>query len=192
MTRRSPDAELLERLEADPWGKELLASVKVANELYKDPKTGPAFQKLIKEKFPDAQIPELDAASRVDAEIERLRKERNDEKAEREKREREELMARADAWLRDQGLSDEEIKDLKDTMTRRRIGDWEAGLAFWRSQRQLGAPRVIPSPTADIPGRNGAGGEEFKGILENRKGWFANRMHEIQQDFANGQGDKWM
>jgi hypothetical protein len=40
----------------------------------------------------------------------------------------------------------------------------------------------------EVPGRNGAGGEDYKGIVEDRDAWARKKAHEVLNDLARQRG----
>jgi hypothetical protein len=169
--------------------------VKLARALFDDPETGPEMQKLIAKKFPTAKsaMPALVAREAVDQGLAEVRKEREEFKKElRAEQHKRELQAARDAIKNDPALriSDEEIAHVEKLMVDETIGSHSAAARLYRSQQQVGVPRSGPS-AMQVPGVKGAGGDDFKGLVDDPDGWARAKAYDIIGDFQNGQGAKW-
>lgn len=68
------------------------------------------------------------------------------------------------------GLASEaEIPEIEKLMREKYIGDYPSAAQLYRHSQQTAAPRTYANPSADVPGLGGAGGEDFKGIIEDAK-----------------------
>lgn len=97
------------------------------NQLLADPKTRNRTLKLIKDKYPDAQIPEIDAAAPIDAKIGEmegtitaLKKQIADDQIDRD------LTRKFETIQRDRGYTDEGVVKLKQLMVEKKIPDLDA------------------------------------------------------------------
>lgn len=173
------------------------ARTQLAEALFNDPETRPLIEQGIVKKWGDkgkAAIPgyglreamEQDRAA-LAAEREQWRAERERDKAEREL-ERSRRSVYDDPTLR---IQPHEIEHVEKMMVERSIGEHRAAAELYRAnQQRVAEPRGI-SFAADVPGLNGAGGDEFKGIIADADGWARNRAAEIINDFRAGRGAKW-
>lgn len=97
------------------------------NQLLADPKTRKQTLKLIKQKFPDATIPEIDAAAPVEAEISELRKMVTDLTTTiKNEREDGKIQGRFSALKSQRGYTDEGLKNIQTLMVEKSIADPEA------------------------------------------------------------------
>jgi hypothetical protein len=165
--------------------------------LYNDPAIRPKIEDAIVEKFGDkarTAIPGRMEREFLAKEREEWRKEREADREERarERRERDLLVARK-AVIEDPTLRvrPQEIPDIEKIMVERGVGTYADAAKLYRAEQTVAAPRGF-SFTAEVPGLRGAGGDEFKGIIEDTDNWARNRAAEIINDFAAGRGDKWM
>ena len=180
---------------ADP---QVEAGRQLASFLYNDPETGPVLRDLIAKKFPKAkaQMPDVlarEAGSQILTEVRtELAKERTERLRERQERD---LDRDRRAIMEDPDLhiAPDEIAAVEKLMQDEIIGTHRAAARLYRAQQQLAAPRQsIESAELQVPGRMGAGGDEFKGILADRDGWSKARTHEMIADFRSGKGSRWL
>lgn len=173
------------------------ARTRLAETLWNDPQTRPLMERAMVEKFGDKArdaIPMYREREGIAAELAALRQEREQEKAERIKEqstqalERERRKIIEDPELR---VRPEEIPAIEKLMNDRLIGDHRTAAEFHRASQQVAAPRGGVSFAAEIPGLNGAGGDDFKDIIADPDGWARRRTVEIMNDFSAGRGDKW-
>ena len=65
-----------------------------------------------------------------------------------------------------------------------------------RSQTTIAPARPSSAGRLQMPGYNGAGGDEYKGLFvrdaTERDRWASDRAREILDDFSRGQGTKWL
>lgn len=110
---------------------------------------------LIKEAYPESNIPELDAAKpviddmgKLREELAALRKQGEDDKAERAKQERErsttDYIERNRKVLRDQGFQKEGIEAVEKLMQERGLTDYEAAAALFERSQPKDEP-VLPN-----------------------------------------------
>lgn len=173
------------------------ARTRLAETLWNDPETRPHMERAMVQKFGDRAkdaIPTYREREAVQSELQALREERAQEKAQRQQEqatlalERERRRVIDDPDLR---IKPDEIPAIEKLMETELIGTHAAAARLHRASQQVAAPRGI-SFTADIPGLNGAGGDEFKGIITDPETWARTRSAEIISDFAAGRGDKWL
>jgi len=171
------------------------AKVLLAEKLFSDPESRAVMQELIAKKFPTATaaMPDYLARKTVEAELSKDREDRAKERAEREEYRREKARDTERKKILTMGLaSDEEIPAIEKLMDDELIGSHEvAAREFRRRNMPVAAPRS-DSRSMRVPGVKGAGGDEFKGIVEDTEQWARDRAEEIMNDFAAGKGAKWM
>lgn len=174
------------------------AGRKLAEFLYADPEAGPIMRDLIAKKFPKTkqQMPDVLAREERTQILTAVRSELDKDRQEREKDRRErELEARRLEIKSDPALNiaDDEIPAIEKLMQDELIGTHRAAARLYRAQQQIAAPRdSIESLNLQVPGRLGAGGDEFKGILDDPHGWAKSRTHEMIADFRSGRGARWL
>ena len=175
--------------------RNLRAAAALGETLYRDPSTRHSFQELIKKKFPTAEMPDYDARMAVAPDIDKMRAEHEALKKtledERRQRAWNDTLStlKADPQLR---ITDEEVPHVVDLMKTEHIGSPKAAAELLRRRQQLGNPTsIVIDPSMRMPGHKGAGGDEYKGLWEDRRGWARARIGQIMSDFANGNGSKW-
>ena len=170
--------------------------VALVESLYNDPAIRPKVEDLLVDKFGDkarAAIPGRSEREALAREREEWRKERDADREERarERRDRDLNLARKtvmdDPTLR---VRADELPQIEKIMVERGVGTYADAAKLHRAEQTVAQPRGF-SFNADIPGLRGAGGDEFKGIIDNPEAWARDRAAEIIQDFQQGRGAKW-
>lgn len=175
------------------------ARVQLAEALWSDPETGPTMRELVAKKYPQAKSQMPDLVFREQAQKDRaawqaeLDKERAERLAERRERDLERLRRGVidDPVLRVQPT---ELEPIEKLMTEEGIGTHRAAAEVYRARQTAANPPRLGgyAGAMQVPGHGGAGGDYFKGIIENPDQWAREKSQEIFNDFANGRGDKWM
>jgi len=170
------------------------ARVLLAEALFSDPKARPVMEDLIAEKFPKAAptIPGFQARKAVEAELAELRKLRDELKSERDT---DKMRREVDAeWQRvvAAGLvSDEDRAEVEKIMAERKTANYEDAAERLAAQRRAAiAPPRSDARTMQVPGVKGAGGEWFKGIVENPEEWGRQAAEQVVADIQRGQLSK--
>ena len=170
------------------------ARVLLAEALFSDPKSRPVMEDLIAEKFPKAAptIPGFQARKAVEAELAELRKLRDELKSERDT---DKMRREVDAeWQRvvAAGLvSDEDRAEVEKIMAERKTANYEDAAERLAAQRRAAiAPPRSDARTMQVPGVKGAGGDWFKGIVENPEGWARDAAEQVVADIQRGQLSK--
>ena len=182
---------------ADPTS-ELDAKTRLAETLWNDPETRPGMEALVAKKFPHAKgaMPAFvvrEENARTTAELRKIidddKKERMAERATRDlETVRAQLMADPELHVRA-----DEIEPIEKLMVEETIGSHKAAARLYRAQQQVAAPRSeYESSSMQIPGLRGAGGDEYKGLVEDPDAWARDRSHQILADFRNGRGNQWL
>jgi hypothetical protein len=103
--------------------------------LYADPEEGIGFKRLIKKKFPLAQVPDLEAVGAAEKMFrtitDRLDKQDDERKKEREEFQVKDLQGRFDRVAKDHGLTEEGQKKLIGIMRDRNIGNPEDAVVIF-------------------------------------------------------------
>ncbi len=175
------------------------AGRRLAAFLYNDPEAGPVMRDLIAKKFPKvkAQMPDVIArehGTQILTEVRtELQKDRTERERERQQREWERRVAEVKADP-DLNVSDEEIPEIVKLMQTpgEEIASLRQAARLYRAQQQIAAPRSTESMEIQVPGRLGAGGDEFKDILKDRDAWSKARTHQMIADFRSGRGSRWL
>lgn len=115
-----------------------------------------AFLKLYKEQYPNAAVPEIDAAAPILSEVAELRKlfedkekEREEKEAAREKTAREasaqDTVSKGRTWLRrDRKLDDDGVTEVEKVMQDLGIPNYEVAFNHWKASQP-------PEPATDLP-----------------------------------------
>jgi len=125
--------------------------------IYNDPSLSTDAKRLIKRKYPQIQIPDLDIQDRVDERLNAIEKERMDgEAAKQSAADQERWQGERSKVQKDYGFTDEAMTDLEKMMLERNIGDYEVA-ASYKAQRD-------PKPSE-------AQFDSFKWNHEKQPGW---------------------
>jgi hypothetical protein len=176
------------------------AGRRLASFLFSDPETGPQLREMIAKKFPKAkaQMPDVLAREQGSAILTEVRSVLAQDKKERDEDRRNREWQSKVAELKadpELNITDADMPEIIKLMTApgEEIASPRQAARLYRAQQQLAAPRdSVESLALQVPGRMGAGGDEFKGILEDRDGWSKNRTHQMIADFRSGRGSRWM
>lgn len=183
----------------------------LAHALWNDPKHGMKVKEIAKEKWPDSNIPELDAIKEVrKSESELLTKVEAKEKAltdrieafeksQKEKEDKEtsskaerEFAADVEATKKKYQLSAEGMEKVFERMKAKNNPDVEAAAAWVTDHAQAAAPTGQSSGSNDMFNPFGSKGEDKDWELLNKNPWdgkFAEQeIAKITRDFANGRG----
>lgn len=180
---------------AAPVPDEVLeAQRQLAAKLFEDPDARKDLERHTKRLFPKASIPQVELREEADKVREEIKKEREewDKERSRDKWERERTQA-WEALKKDPELhvTDEEIPEIEKLMQDELIGNHRTAARYYRAQQQVAAPSGV-SLGMSVPGVKGAGGDYFKGIVDDPDAWARGKSEEILNDFARGQGNKWI
>lgn len=131
-----------------------------------DPATRPKLLEIVKTRWPEAPIPELDIPRDVERRVEERAKPVEDRLGSVE---RDLLALRAELtrqrWRDERGLTDEELAEIEKLAKDRRLPDAETAWELWQAQQRLGRPRSSPSPTAGLTK------DDWKQIVKNPARW---------------------
>lgn len=135
--------------------------------LYADPEVGPELDRIIKAKFPHAQIPRHDARVAGQSAIAEVHKVREEWRSEVQKDLQERHLKDARTAVVEAGLARrEDLPAIEKLMTERAIGTHEDAARLLSLERAVAEPRSAPDMSGwDVPGHLGAGGDEYKGII---------------------------
>lgn len=180
---------------ATPVSDEVLeAQRQLAAKLFEDPDARRDMEKHTARLYPKAHIPQVELREEANKVREEIKKEREewDKQRAAEKWERE----RNAAWqaLKDDPdlhVTDAEIPEIEKLMQEELIGNHRTAAKYYRAQQQVAAPSGV-SLGMSVPGVKGAGGDYFKGIVDDPDAWARGKSEEILNDFARGQGNKWI
>jgi hypothetical protein len=155
--------------------------------IYNDPALSKDAKRLIKRKYPQMQIPDLDIEDRIEARFQEEKKLRDETEAKaRETADREAWQAKRGKTQQEYGLTDEGMVDLEKFMVERNIGDYDVA-ASYRHQRE-------PKVSSDNGGfGNGLWEHEkqagFQDIAKDPEGWGRNEiMKAIRADQERERG----
>lgn len=147
---------------------------KIAEGLANDPKTRAQYLRLIKQKFPNEVIPEIDLQDQIAAfakpHIDELAKMKQERLAEQVNRQIED----ARRALKDQGFSADDIKAIEKKMTEEKIPSHDTAAKYYKMERTMAAPTPAPGSLVNkmpIPGKElkEAGGAKKWARLEAEK-----------------------
>lgn len=174
-------------------------SLEVMDKLWGDPETRPLVEEALVKKYPEAEgtLPHRvlekkfqAEAAKLQAATEKFEQERATDRADRNRTAaRREIME--DPTLAIGADEIEEVEKLMMDPTIGPIGSHRAAAELYRGRQRVATPRAPFDFNADVPGLRGAGGDEFKGIVENPDEWARRKTGEILTDFARGNGAKW-
>lgn len=103
--------------------------------IYESPKTGHKARALIKEFYPDVQIPDYDIEQRLTERIDKEREEREERERKKVEGEQEKNFKEARAKTqKEYGFTDDGMADLEKFMVERNIGDYEVAASYRRSK----------------------------------------------------------
>lgn len=174
---------------------DLDARTRLTEILWNDPEAKADMQKHIARKFPNGPAAMPDYTARVEgqktvAEVKQIvAADKAERAAERNAAELEKARRSIidDPELR---IRPDEIEAVEKLMLEETIGSHRAAARLHRAQQTVATPRSDTS-MMQIPGVSGAGGDEYKGLVENPDAWGRSKAHEILNDFRKGQGSKW-
>lgn len=99
--------------------------------IYNDPTLSKEAKRLIKKKYPNLPIPDLDIEDRVEARLADDRKKRDDEEsAKKRKTEEDGWKEQRSRTQKEYGFTDEGMTDLEKMMVERNIGDYEVAATY--------------------------------------------------------------
>ena len=138
--------------------------------IWNDPALGKEAKRLVKKKYPDARIPDLEIEDKVEERFAAEDKKRKEEadKATRERNEKQWKAQRAKVQ-KEYGFTDDAMKDLEAFMIERNVGDYEVAARFKAPQ----SPRAS-EPTSHHGEPWGYGrdtNETFKEIAKDPEAW---------------------
>jgi hypothetical protein len=174
---------------------ELDARTRLTEALWNDPETRGMIEDAVVKKFPHAKtsVPGRvirEEGEKTAAELRRIVAEDKKERAaEKEAAE----LAKARQAIRDDPelrIREDEIEPVEKLMLEETIGSHRAAARLYRAQQATATPRSEPS-AMQIPGLRGAGGDEYKGLIEDPDAWGREKAHQILNDFRAGRGAQW-
>lgn len=153
--------------------------------IYNDPALTKEAKRLIKKKYPNLAIPDLDIEDRVQAQIDADRKQRTDAE-DRAKRARED-----EAWRTqrkkiqdDYGFTEEGMKDLEGWMQDKGVGDYEVAAQYRASKN----PKTS-EPTMDTGFWRHEEAPNFKDIASDPEAWGRKEiLSAIHKDAESARG----
>jgi hypothetical protein len=183
---------------ADTTDKERDAKAALAEYLFNDPEIGPVMRDKIAKDFPKVktQMPDVLIREQTGAVLAEVRKEREDFAAERQKdREQRAYQAAIDEIMSDPDLhiTKDEIPIIEKKMKDEVIGTHRAAARLYRAEQQIAAPRSdVSQGPMEVPGLNGAGGDDYKDIVQNPELWGRKMATRILNDFRGNRGQRWL
>ena len=103
--------------------------------IYNDPALSNEAKRLIKKKYPDMQIPDLDIEDKVNKRLDAEKKEREDAEARRANEEADKRFHDTRSRTqKDYGFTDEGMADLEKFMLEKNIGDYEVAASYRASK----------------------------------------------------------
>ncbi len=156
---------------------------KLMDELYQDPKTRDQVLGIIKTKYPDVRIPELEVQDRVEK-IEQKWEKRYEER-EKTWQDREAKAARLEAieQMKAKGVQETEVEEVEKLMVEAKIGDPATAAEVFVTRRAAAAPRTRPDFTFDLPDQ-----KALFGSPSQRKNWARKMAAQTLQDVRAGRG----
>lgn len=147
--------------------------------IYQNPKFTKAAKRLIKEAYPQLQIPDLDIEDKVDARFaEEQRRREEIEAADRQRKETEAWESKRSSAQKKYGLTDDAMKEMEDWMVKEEVGNYDVA-ASHRIQ-------MNPKPSAagfDATRWHHEKQPGWEDIAKDPEGWARNEiMGAIQRD----------
>lgn len=156
------------------------------NALISDPKTRKQTLKLIKQKFPDATIPEIDAAAPVETELGELRKMVTDLTATiKNEREDAKIAGRFDTLKSSRGYTDEGLQGIQKLMVEKSIADPEAAADHYDRINYKPEP-IQPMAYSGSRAFNTPDSDAMKGWLENPDNMVDSIIGEVLTESRSG------
>lgn len=160
----------------------------------KDPDVRAAMEEAIAKAHPQARIPSRELRLQAQAELEAIRKERQEFQKELADQRSKAMLEAERAKIREQhGLTDADLPHVEKIMTEELVGTHSAAAELYRQRNRaaqdVAAPRSIFS-TMEVPGSRGNHPDYFKGlnggpsIIADRDAWARQMADQIAQDFA--------
>lgn len=168
-----------------PEEKDADVRVLLAEALWNDPDTRGGLEDLIAKKFPTASLPARAVRTEGAKILDDVRRERAelDKTLAGERSARELAEARrgvmVDPELR---ITAAEIPAIEKLMAEQLIGTHASAARLYRAQQVIAAPRATQTPM-QIPGVMGAGGDEYKGIVEDPDAWSRAKALQVVHEF---------
>lgn len=172
-----------------PETKEVDARVQLVEALWAQPDSRAVIEAEIVKKFPGAKasLPHVAAREVGEEMLAEVRKEREAIEAMRaEDRGRRELDAARREIMGDPSLriTEAELGDVEKLMQAETIGSHRAAAEMYRHRQRIAPAGPASQPgTMDVPGLRGAGGDEFKGLLEDPQAWARGKAYEVLHSF---------
>jgi hypothetical protein len=153
-------------------------------------------EQAVVKKFPHAKaaIPGITQREEGMKTVAEVRKIVDDDRKERAAEKDAANLARQRQALRDDPtlrIREDEIEPIEQLMLQETIGSHKAAAQLYRAQQTTATPRS-ESSAMQIPGVRGAGGDEYKGLVEDPDAWGRDKAHQILNDFRNGRGTQWL
>jgi hypothetical protein len=155
--------------------------------IYNDPALNKEAKRLIKKKYPQMQIPDLDIEDRVEERFAKEKKERDDaEAAGRKAADDKAWQDRRKAVQDEYGFTDEAMTDLEKMMVDRNIGDYEVAASYKASKDPKPSDSDFNTGRWDYPNQPG-----FADIAKDPEGWGRNEiMKALHADQARLRGGR--
>lgn len=135
--------------------------------IYNDPALTKEAKRLIKKKYPNLAIPDLDIEDRVQAQIDADRKQRSDAEARAKQAREDEAWKAQRKKVQDEfGFTEEGMKDLEGWMQDKGVGDYEVAAQYRASKN----PRTS-EPTADTGFWRHESAPDFTEIAKDPEAW---------------------
>ena len=153
----------------------------LGRQIWDDPQLGPAAKELVKRKNPTVQIPDHDIRMEMRAGFDKIKQERDEEKAaDRTAREDEYWKGQRQKVKDEFGYTDDGIKDLEKMMLERNIGDYEVAETYHAAKN----PKASEPSGYKDPYWNHQKSDTFKEIAADPEAWGRN---EIMKALNNDQ-----
>jgi hypothetical protein len=168
------------------------ARVALVEQLWADPDARQELERVIVKKFPaaKAQLPHLAAREEVERGLTEIRAERAalDGRLVKFDGDRQREVFHDRIKRGPHKIRDEEIPEVEKIMTEEFVANYETAAEILRARKNAVA---VPSgaagwgPNAEVPGLNGAGGDEYKGLIENRDKWARDMAHKVVSELQH-------
>ncbi|HYV56156.1 MAG TPA: hypothetical protein VE911_01370 [Candidatus Nitrosopolaris sp.] len=172
-----------------PTREELQA--RLVEELYNDPEGRKFIEDWAKKKYPTASIPmaELRAErEQILAEVAKHKQELSDVLG--QEKSRRAWQASVDVAKGKWDLRDDDIPAVEKIMTDEGVASHDAAAELFRARARVAPSRSGLGAPMLIPGVNGAGGDDYKGLMENPDQWARQKAEQVLHEIDRGRGGR--
>jgi hypothetical protein len=140
--------------------------------IYQHPKWGKEAKRLIKQVYPNANIPDYDLEQKIESRFAEQQQKRDQEEAEKRQKAQDEAWQAKRAEVKKQyGFTDEAMQRLEDFMMQNHVGSYEVAAAYMASKE----PKTS-APEYDAGHWHHDRHEDFAKVAKDPEGWARNEI----------------